>query len=100
MGIGSRDASEPSFRLQYGTPVEEGAGIVNVVPGGPADQAGVELGDVVVSFGGETVSDSDSLGEAIRSHEPGDTVDVEVVRPTGEHVTLTVTLGVNPAAIA
>jgi S1-C subfamily serine protease len=100
MGIGSTDASDPNFRFQYGTPVEEGAGIVSVVPGGPADEGGVEVGDVVVSFGGETVSDSDSLGEAIRSHEPGDTENVEVVRPTGEHVTLTVTLGVNPAAIA
>jgi S1-C subfamily serine protease len=100
MGIGSTDASDPNFRFQYGTPVEEGAGIVNVVPGGPADEGGVEVGDVVVSFGGETISDSDSLGEAIRSHEPGDTVEFEVVRPTGERVTLSVELGVNPAAIA
>jgi S1-C subfamily serine protease len=100
MGIGSTDASDPNFRFQYETPVEEGAGIVSVVPGGPADEGGVEVGDVVVSFGGETISDSDSLGEAIRSHEPGDTVEFEVVRPTGERLTLSVELGVNPAAIA
>jgi S1-C subfamily serine protease len=100
MGIGSTDASDPNFRFQYGTPVEEGAGIVNVVPGGPADEAGVELGDVVVSFSGESIPDSETLGEVIRSHDPGDTVEVEVVRATGERVTLTVILGVNPAAIA
>src|SRR5918996_1343543 len=100
MGIGSTDASDPNFQFQFGTPVEEGAGIVNVVPGGPADQAGVELGDVVVSFSGESIPDSEALGEAIRSQEPGDTVEFEVVRATGERVTLSVELGVNPAAIA
>jgi S1-C subfamily serine protease len=100
MGIGSTDASDPNFQFQFGTPAEAGAAIVNVVPGGPADEAGVELGDVVVSFGGEEIADSEALGEAIRSHEPDDTVEFEVVRPSGERVTLTVTLGVNPAAIA
>jgi len=100
MGISSIDASDPEFRFQYGTSVEAGAGIVNVVAGGPADVAGVELGDVVVSFGGEAISDSESLGEAIRSREPDEAVEIEVVRPSGERVTLSVTLGVNPAAIA
>jgi S1-C subfamily serine protease len=100
MGIASIDASDPEFQFQFGTSVDAGAGIVNVVQGGPADDAGVELGDVVVSFDGEAISDSAALGEAIRSHEPGDTVEFEVVRPTGERATLSVELGVNPAAIA
>lgn len=100
MGISSIDASDPEFQFQFGTSVDEGAGIVNVVPGGPADDAGVEEGDVVVSFDGEAIPDSAALGEAIRSHEPGDTVEFEVVRSTGERVTLSVELGVNPAAIA
>jgi S1-C subfamily serine protease len=100
MGIGSTDASDPNFQFQFATPVDAGAGIVNVVPGGPADEAGVELGDVVVSFDGEAIPDSEALGEAIRAHEPGDSVEFEVVRPSGERVTLSVRLGVNPAAIA
>jgi S1-C subfamily serine protease len=100
MGISSIDASDPEFQFQFGTSVDEGAGIVSVVQGGAADDAGVELGDVVVSFDGEAIGDSAALGEAIRSHEPGDTVEFEVVRPTGERATLSVELGVNPAAIA
>jgi S1-C subfamily serine protease len=100
MGIGSIDASDPEFQFQFGTSVDAGAGIVNVVQAGPADDAGVELGDVVVSFDGEAIPDAAALGEAIRSHEPGDTVEFEIVRSTGERVTLSVELGVNPAAIA
>jgi S1-C subfamily serine protease len=100
MGIGSADASDPDFRFQFGTPADAGAGIVNVVPGGPADDAGVELGDVIVSFGGQVILDSASLGDAIRSHEPGDSVEFEVVRASGIRETLTVVLGENPAAIA
>jgi S1-C subfamily serine protease len=100
MGIGSIDASDPEFQFTFGTAVDAGAGIVNVVPGGPADDAGLEEGDVVVSFGGEAILDSLALGEAIRSHEPGDIVRFDVVRPSGERETLTAVLGVNPAAIA
>jgi S1-C subfamily serine protease len=100
MGISSIDASDAQFQLTFGVSVDAGAGIVEVVSGGPADEAGVETGDVIVSFGGETILDAAELGEAIRSHDPGDSVQFEVVRPTGERQTLTVVLGVNPAAIA
>jgi serine protease Do len=100
MGISSTDASDEEFQFTVGTSVEEGAGIISVVPSGPAEDAGLEEGDVIVSFDGETIPDAAALGEAIRSHEPGDTVEFEVVRPTGERETLSVELGVNPAAIA
>jgi S1-C subfamily serine protease len=99
MGIGARDAASPEvqFSLELGT--DQGAAILDVVPGSPAEAAGVQVGDVVVAFGGDEISTADELGEAIRSREPGDRVDVEVVRPDGERVTLTVELGENPAAI-
>ncbi len=59
MGIGSTDASDPNFRFQYrNRRSRRGRASSNVVPGGPADEGGVEVGDVVVSFGGETISDS------------------------------------------
>jgi S1-C subfamily serine protease len=105
MGIGADDAASPDvqfaidvqFDIELGT--DQGAAILDVVPGSPAEAAGVQVGDVVVAFGGDEISTADELGEAIRSREPGDRVDVEVVRPDGERVTLTVELGENPAAI-
>ena len=99
MGIGTVDASDPDVQFDLNPPVDEGAVVLNVVSGGPAEEAGVEVGDVIVSFGGESTPTSEALGEAIRSHEPGDRVEFEVVRPDGERVTMAAVLGVNPAAI-
>ena len=99
MGVSSTNASSPEFQFQFNSQADEGAGIVEVVSGGPADDAGVEVGDVVVSFGGRTISTSVELGEAIRSHEPGEIVEFQVVRPDGTTATLTVELGENPVAI-
>jgi putative serine protease PepD len=51
-----------------------------VSPGGPADQAGIEPGDVIVAFEGRPVTDPDELIVAIRAQRPGDTVDLTVRR--------------------
>jgi S1-C subfamily serine protease len=98
LGISAADADDPAIRFELEIPVDEGAVIVDVVPGGPADDAGVRLGDVVVSFDGEAISNRDELGEAIRSRSPGTTVELVVVR-SGDEVTLTVTLGENRVPI-
>jgi S1-C subfamily serine protease len=96
MGIGSEDASAPEVQFNLNNAVDQGAAIVNVVQGGPADVAGIQIGDVVVEFDGQQIATADELGTAIRSHSPGDQVDVVVVHPNGERETVSVTLGVNP----
>ena len=96
LGVTSADASNPQVQFELSPPVDEGAAILSVVPDGPADQAGVGVGDVVVAFGGEAVGGSEELGELIRGREPGDEVRVELVGPDGDRRTVTVTLGVNP----
>jgi len=96
LGVTSADASDPQVQFEFSPPVDEGAAIVSVVPDGPADLAGVEVGDVVVAFGGQEVGGSEQLGQLIRAHEPGDDVRVELVGPDGDRRTVTVTLGVNP----
>jgi S1-C subfamily serine protease len=98
MGISSGDASDPQVQFQFDPPVDEGALIVGLVSAGPAEEAGVQVGDVIVVFDGEPVAGSERLGELIRSHEPGDEVQVGLVRPDGSRVVVTVTLGVNPVA--
>ena len=64
-----------SVDLTYTGP---GAQVKGVTAGGPAAAAGLGAGDVVVSIDGRKVSDSTELIVAIRSHAPGDTVQVEV----------------------
>jgi S1-C subfamily serine protease len=98
MGITSAAAADPQIRFQFAPPVDEGALIVSVVKGGPADRAGIRPGDVVVAFDGEPVADHERLGELIREHEPGDEVQVGLVRADGSTAVVTVRLGVNPVA--
>ncbi|HEX6230393.1 MAG TPA: trypsin-like peptidase domain-containing protein [Actinomycetota bacterium] len=95
MGIGSVDADDPQIQFQLDPAIDEGAAIVNVVADGPADLAGIRVGDIVVAFGGRPVASAAELGEAIRAHEPGDRVEVLLVRG-GERTVVTLTLGVNP----
>jgi putative serine protease PepD len=51
-----------------------------VVPDGPADQAGLRAGDVILAFEGRPMTESDELVVAIRAREPGDEVTLTVRR--------------------
>ncbi|MQA87700.1 MAG: PDZ domain-containing protein [Streptosporangiales bacterium] len=62
-----------------------------IVSGGPAEEAGLQPGDVIVSFDGEQVSNAEELIVAIRSHAPGDEVKVTYQRG-GDERTVTLTL--------
>ncbi|HET7929219.1 MAG TPA: trypsin-like peptidase domain-containing protein, partial [Actinomycetota bacterium] len=96
MGISSGPASDPQVQFEFAPPVDRGAVIVDVVGGGPADDAGIVVGDTIVRFDGRTVTDSEQLGGLIRSHRPGDEVSVGIVHADGSQGEVTVTLGVNP----
>jgi putative serine protease PepD len=67
------------------------ARVQSVSSGGPADDAGIEVGDVIVQVGDQPTSGSDAVIAAIRTHQPGDTVPVTVLRD-GDRQTLSVTL--------
>lgn len=56
-----------------------GAMIVEVVPDGPADQAGLRQGDVVIVVEGQEIDDDNDLASVIDEYEPGDKVTIEVV---------------------
>src|SRR5262245_3490154 len=98
MGITSAAPSNPQVQFEFNPPVDEGAVIVGVVQGGPADDAGIAVGDTIVQFDGKDVTDPDQLGQLIREHKPGDQVTVGVVHADGSSGEVTVTLGTNPAA--
>jgi putative serine protease PepD len=63
-----------------------------IVPGGPADRAGLQPGDVIVAIDDKPVADSSELIVAIRSRSPGDTVNLTVHRGSDEE-SVKVTLG-------
>ncbi len=94
LGVVTQDVS-PSLAFQFGLTVDTGSYVVDVAPDGPAAKAGIHAGDVIVGFDGATITGSDQLGREIRSHDPGQRVEVDLVTPQGSK-TLEVTLGTNP----
>ncbi|HEX6107019.1 MAG TPA: M28 family peptidase [Gemmatimonadales bacterium] len=69
-----------------------GVRLVGVRAGSPAEKAGLRGDDVITRIGSMDVSDLQAMTDALRSHKPGDTVDIVIRR--GEQVTtLRATLG-------
>jgi len=79
MGITGQDLTEDLAR-QLNLSVKEGAIIVSVASGSPADKAGLKKGDVIVAFEGKPVKNMNDLIAAIRAKNIGDTVSIEYVR--------------------
>ncbi|ADH69285.1 Periplasmic serine endoprotease DegP precursor [Nocardiopsis dassonvillei] len=73
-----------------GAVIADGGGAVE--SGGPADEAGLEPGDVILSLDGRPVNSGQELLAMLRSRSPGEEVEVEFDRD-GRRDTVTVTLG-------
>ena len=59
---------------------EPGAIVASVTPGGPAEAAGMQVNDRIVTFDGQSVGSMNELSVAVRLRAPGTEVAVEVVR--------------------
>jgi S1-C subfamily serine protease len=72
--------------------------IVEVMADGPAEQAGLQEGDLVIAVDGQTVGLEKDLADLIAEYEPGDTVTLEIERPGEEPRAkeVTVKLGQHP----
>ncbi|RPI08417.1 MAG: PDZ domain-containing protein, partial [Actinobacteria bacterium] len=94
LGVSSVEVSELDAATleNFGITADSGAVIVSTTPSSAAEELGLEEGDVVTSVDGQAITTPDDLGQAIRSHEPGDEITVEWERD-GETQTGTATLG-------
>ena len=82
----------PETARRFGSGTEAGALLAEVEPGGPADDAGLDAGDVITALGSDEVKNSGDLLSALRHYRPGDTVEATVVRD-GEERTFDLELG-------
>jgi S1-C subfamily serine protease len=66
--------------------------VLDVEPGDPADEAGVEAGDIITQIGEFELNAQTTFSEALFNYAPGDTVELTIVRGD-ETITLEITLG-------
>lgn len=69
-----------------------GVYVVDVVQGGPADKAGLKVGDRIVSIDGTEIAQKDDLGTLMQQHTAGDTLSITVAGD-GQMQTVSLTLG-------
>ena len=70
----------PDLKEKLGLKDEKGALVADVTAGGPAEEAGIKRGDVIVSFGGEEIKEMHDLPYIVASTSVGEKVTVEVIR--------------------
>lgn len=79
LGVSIQEMS-PDKAKSLGLPAPEGALVEGVTKGGPAGLAGIEKGDTILKFGGQTVSSVAGLRNMVADTTPGKEVKVEVWR--------------------
>ncbi len=92
-------------------PVQSGAMIASVLPGSPAEQAGLHGGrtkmligntivyaggDIIVGVDGRKIESASEIVEYVEKKHPGDVISLEIVTPDGGRSTVEVTLGERP----
>jgi len=85
-GYGAYLGTVPDF-----APVDFGVRLSGVSGGSPADDAGMQAGDVLIGLGGFEIEDLYGLTDALRALQPGDEVEAVLLRD-GDEVAVQVTL--------
>jgi S1-C subfamily serine protease len=90
LGVQLGDVTSPALARELGLPADtEGAVVFGLIPGSPAEEAGLEEGEVVVSVDGEEITSSGQLIEMLRGLSPGTEVTLEVLSPDGTRTVTT-----------
>ena len=78
---------------QRGSKSAQGVTVQSVTEGSPAEEAGIEKGDVITAVNGEKITSSSGLTSWITKSKAGDVLTLSIIRD-GENIELKVTLGV------
>ncbi len=85
------DLRAPSGQAYFGAiasndPRVFGAKVEDVIPGSPADKAGIKRGDVIREFNNQTIPDEHTLNTQIAACSPGARVEVRIYRSGMDHI--------------
>lgn len=79
IGFSIYNINDAATAYQYGVS-RYGVYIVDLVAGGPAEKAGLQVGDYIVSIDGTAVEDVSDVTAAIDASAPGDTITLQIIR--------------------
>ena len=82
----------PAIARRYDLPAQWGAYVTEVDPAGPAANAGLQRGDIIVSIGGQSIDEGNSYINTLFAYQPEDQVTIKALR-NGQEMTFDVTLG-------
>ena len=94
---GSSQNAFGGFGVGGGSSVS-GLTVGSVVDGKPAQQAGLQAGDVITSVAGQTVDSDTSDSDVLLGHHPGDTIQIGWTDSSGQSHTANVSLASGPPA--
>jgi S1-C subfamily serine protease len=95
LGVSTRDVTS-DLAFQLGLGAQHGALVLAALNDGPAADAGIQEGDVIVDVNGEPIQAATDLGRVLDALRPGQEVEVRVVGTDGTERTETVRLGTKP----
>jgi Do/DeqQ family serine protease len=95
LGVVIQDLT-PELAAGFGVREDAGVLVAEVMKGGPAENAGLKSGDVIVDFGGVAIKDVTELQKRVAAIEPGRPTPLTVVRDR-KNVTLSVKVGEQPS---
>lgn len=78
LGITISEIYDAETLAKHGYPA--GAVVYSVVPGSPADDAGIQRADIITELNGVAITDYTVLGDALATCKPGDTVTIKIYR--------------------
>lgn len=93
------ESIDASLAQKESLPVTEGAIVREIVEPGPAQAAGVQVGDIITAISGDAVNADHTLRDRVAAHKPGDTIDL-TIRRGAETLTISLTLGERQGADA
>jgi 2-alkenal reductase len=96
-GISFQSVNE-QLAAQLDLPVDYGILVGEVTAGGPAEAAGIESGDIILSIDGDKITPQTPFVTLLFKHAPGDTIEV-VVQRGDQTFTTNITLGERPAGL-
>jgi len=79
LGVGIQEVT-PDLAKSFGLPAARGALISEVMKSGPAAEAGIKTGDVILKYGGQKVADAAGLRNRVAATTPGKEVKLELWR--------------------